>query len=139
MGRRWSESARDCWSYEFAGRLRPYERNPHTGADAWDEASAVPATVTVFHDAAASALSLPLVAQEPRRYLPGEIEGGGRLYQSNCVGCHGPEGDGIASVNFSKGQYRRASTDEELVRIRSDARRIFPATETAAEGEALQL
>src|SRR5256885_15934491 len=51
------------------------------------------------------------------RYLPGEIEGGARLYQANCTGCHGPEGDGVAAVNFSKGQLRRASSDEGLGRI----------------------
>jgi putative heme-binding domain-containing protein len=56
-----------------------------------------------------------LVAQ--RNYLPGEIEGGGRLYTSSCTGCHGPEGDGVAGVNFSRGQFRRATSDEDLVRI----------------------
>ena len=35
--------------------------------------------------------------------------------------------------------HKPGRTDEELVRIRSDARRIFPATETATEGDALQL
>jgi ribonuclease BN (tRNA processing enzyme) len=35
--------------------------------------------------------------------------------------------------------HKPGRTDEELVRIRTDARRIFPATETASEGEALQL
>ena len=57
-----------------------------------------------------------LLAQQGK-YLPGEIEGGGRLYQANCTGCHGPEGDGVAAVNFSKGQFRRASSDEDLARI----------------------
>ena len=35
-----------------------------------------------------------LLAQQGK-YLPGEIEGGGRLYSANCTGCHGPEGDGV--------------------------------------------
>ena len=52
-----------------------------------------------------------------QRYLPGEIEGGGRLYQANCTNCHGPEGDGVAAVNFSKGQFRRASSDDDVARI----------------------
>jgi putative heme-binding domain-containing protein len=51
------------------------------------------------------------------RYLPGEIEGGGRLYQASCTNCHGPEGDGVAAVNFSKGQFRRASSDDDIARI----------------------
>lgn len=50
-------------------------------------------------------------------YLPAEVEGGGRLYTGTCTGCHGPEGDGIAGVNFSRGQYRRAQSDQDLVRI----------------------
>jgi putative heme-binding domain-containing protein len=60
--------------------------------------------------------SVAVFAQQGK-YLPGEIEGGGRLYQANCTGCHGPEGDGVAAVNFSKGQFRRASSDEDLARI----------------------
>jgi phosphoribosyl 1,2-cyclic phosphodiesterase len=35
--------------------------------------------------------------------------------------------------------HKPGRTDAELVRIRTDARRIFPATETASEGDALQL
>jgi phosphoribosyl 1,2-cyclic phosphodiesterase len=35
--------------------------------------------------------------------------------------------------------HKPGRTDEELVRIRTDARRIFRATETASEGDALQL
>jgi len=57
------------------------------------------------------------VLAQQGKYLPGEIEGGGRLYQANCTGCHGPEGDGVAAVNFSRGQFRRASSDEDLARI----------------------
>jgi cytochrome c oxidase cbb3-type subunit III len=52
-----------------------------------------------------------------QRYIPAEVEAGGRLYQANCTGCHGPEGDAIAGVNFSKGQYRRSTSDDELVRV----------------------
>jgi phosphoribosyl 1,2-cyclic phosphodiesterase len=35
--------------------------------------------------------------------------------------------------------HKPGRTDEELVRIRTDAQRVFAATETASEGEALQL
>ena len=55
------------------------------------------------------------IAQQ-RTYLPGEIEGGGRLYQSNCTGCHGPEGDGVSTVNFARGQFRRSQSDDEIGR-----------------------
>ena len=35
--------------------------------------------------------------------------------------------------------HKPGRTDEALVRIRSDARRVFPATETASEGEVLRI
>jgi len=57
----------------------------------------------------------PAFAQQ--RFLPAEIDAGGRLYFANCTGCHGPEGDGVAGTNFSKGQFRRGATDDELIRI----------------------
>src|SRR5689334_18045415 len=62
-------------------------------------------------------LSLAATAPAQQRYLPGEVEAGGRLYTSNCTGCHGPDGDGVAGVNFSQGKFRRAATDDDLVRI----------------------
>jgi putative heme-binding domain-containing protein len=61
-------------------------------------------------------LVLALVGQQ-RTYLPAEIENGGRVYQANCAVCHGPEGDAVAGTNFSTGRLRRATTDDELVRI----------------------
>jgi mono/diheme cytochrome c family protein len=50
-------------------------------------------------------------------YTPADIEAGGRLYQSTCVGCHGPDGDAITGVRLASGQFRGATSDEELVRI----------------------
>ena len=64
---------------------------------------------------ASSALAATLSAQA--RYLPAEAEAGGRLYTANCTGCHGPEGDGVAGINFSQGKFRRAASDDDLVRI----------------------
>jgi len=76
--------------------------------------------------AAASAAS----AQQ-QRYIPAEIEVGGRLYTSNCTGCHGPEGDGVGGINFSQGKFRRASTDDDLIRIIA---RGIPGTPMAPSG-----
>lgn len=50
-------------------------------------------------------------------YTPGDIENGGLLYQTNCTACHGPDGDGLPGVNLGVGQFRRGTTDDELVRI----------------------
>lgn len=57
----------------------------------------------------------PAVAQQ--RFLPAEIDAGGRLYLANCTGCHGPEGDGVAGINFSQGKFRRGASDDDLIRI----------------------
>jgi putative heme-binding domain-containing protein len=57
------------------------------------------------------------LAAQQARYLPAEVEAGGRVYTSTCTGCHGPDGDGVAGINFSQGKYRRAASDDDLVRI----------------------
>ena len=44
-----------------SGNWPRYERNPHTGAPAWDEATAVPVNVTVRVGPGDATLSLPLV------------------------------------------------------------------------------
>jgi hypothetical protein len=59
------------------------------------------------------AFAVTLMAQQPR-YLPAEIDAGGRVYTSTCTGCHGPDGDGVAGINFSQGRYRRAASDDDL-------------------------
>jgi len=66
---------------------------------------------------AAALLFDGVVAAQQTRYLPAEAEAGGRVYTSTCTGCHGPDGDGVAGVNFSQGKFRRAGSDDDLVRI----------------------
>ena len=42
---------------------------------------------------------------------------GERAYRNTCANCHGPDGNLIPGIDFSRGQLRRQYTDEELVRI----------------------
>jgi len=56
-------------------------------------------------------------AQAQQRFLPAEVDAGGRLYLANCTGCHGPEGNGVAGIDFSQGKFRRGATDDDLIRI----------------------
>jgi len=63
------------------------------------------------------ALAATTLSAQQTRYLPAEVEAGGRVYTSTCTGCHGPDGDGVGGVNFSQGRYRRATSDDDLVRI----------------------
>jgi len=57
----------------------------------------------------------PAFAQ--RFHVPGETEQGEILYQANCVTCHGLEGDEVRGADLGRGEFRRASSDEDLIRI----------------------
>jgi putative heme-binding domain-containing protein len=37
-----------------------------------------------------------------------------RVYEGLCAACHGPDGNLIAGIDFSRGVYRRAFSDDEL-------------------------
>ena len=57
----------------------------------------------------------PLVAQhEP---TASDVMQGERLFLANCAACHGPEGDAVFGVDLAHGEFRRASTDADLIRI----------------------
>src|SRR5215831_9211776 len=57
-----------------------------------------------------------LAAQE-HSYTPADIENGSRLYQSSCAGCHGPGGDMVPGIDLFRNQFRRATTDVEIIGI----------------------
>jgi cytochrome c oxidase cbb3-type subunit III len=50
-------------------------------------------------------------------YTAADVEDGARVYQANCFGCHGPEGDLVPGVNFSRGQFLSVKSDEDLQRV----------------------
>ena len=47
-------------------------------------------------------------------YTAEDVEDGARVYQQNCFGCHGPEGDQVPGVNFSRGKFLSVKSDEDL-------------------------
>lgn len=55
-------------------------------------------------------------AQE-HSYAPSDIENGRGLYQANCLGCHGNNGDSVEGANLATGRFRRAGNDEELIAL----------------------
>ena len=57
-------------------------------------------------------------------FTPEEIAEGGRLFQSNCTGCHGSAGDQVQGVALMSGKFRRATNDDEAAGI---IRRASPA------------
>jgi putative heme-binding domain-containing protein len=50
-------------------------------------------------------------------YPATDVENGARLFLATCATCHGPDGDAVTGVDLGRGQFRRASSDEDLVRI----------------------
>jgi putative heme-binding domain-containing protein len=57
-----------------------------------------------------------MTAQE-HSYTPADIESGSKLYQASCAGCHGPNGDMVPGVDLLRNQFRRATSDPEIVHI----------------------
>ena len=56
-------------------------------------------------------------ADHGAQYSQAEIAAGYRLYTSQCVQCHGGNGDGISGVDLRRGVFRRATSDEDLARV----------------------
>jgi len=50
-------------------------------------------------------------------YTPADIEDGGKLYRANCVFCHGPDGDQVQGVDLGHGKFRRATSEDGVIRI----------------------
>lgn len=63
------------------------------------------------------AASLGAGAAFAQHATPGDIADGQRAFGSNCVVCHGPDGNIIPGIDFGRGVYRRDYTDAELVGI----------------------
>jgi cytochrome c oxidase cbb3-type subunit III len=64
-----------------------------------------------------SCLLVPATLSAQHEYPATDVDNGGRLFLATCAACHGPDGDAVANVNLGRGQFRRATTDEDLIRI----------------------
>lgn len=45
------------------------------------------------------------------------LEQGAQIYHSLCAVCHEENGDGIEGIDFARGIYKRASSDEEFIQL----------------------
>lgn len=64
--------------------------------------------------------AVPLLAAlhaQTHNYTQRDIEEGARTFRSNCIGCHGPEGNQVTGIDLGHGRFRRVSTDEEIVHV----------------------
>jgi putative heme-binding domain-containing protein len=66
---------------------------------------------------AAAALAGSASPSAQHNFTPGDVENGGRLYQSACAACHGAGGDQVPGTALRSGTFRRATTDDEIARI----------------------
>ncbi|HXI31090.1 MAG TPA: cytochrome c, partial [Vicinamibacterales bacterium] len=62
-------------------------------------------------------LAVAVAAAQEHSYTQADIDNGARLYQSSCAGCHGPNGDMVPGIELQRGQFRRATTDTEILHI----------------------
>ena len=78
--------------------------------------------VAVAFGAAAGLTAIGAAAQEAHagEYLQADISFGMQVYSANCVSCHGPDGDVVDGVNLRSGQFRNASSDQELMGVISN-------------------
>jgi len=58
-----------------------------------------------------------IAAGQGHDYTQADIDAGSRFYSNFCAGCHGAEGNTMATANLSRGTFRRAVTDDDLTRI----------------------
>jgi mono/diheme cytochrome c family protein len=70
----------------------------------------VPAAVVAL----ALALAPPVGAQHATAF---DVEDGKRVYQASCATCHGPDGNLIVGIDFSRAVYRRPFSDDELAAL----------------------
>ena len=59
-------------------------------------------------------------AQHAGSYTPADVENGARLFGQHCSTCHGADGDMVPTANLRKGEFRRGSSDEDLMRTISN-------------------
>ena len=69
-----------------------------------------------FLVAAVFAAGTAIVAQQ-HSYTQEDINAGAKLYEANCGNCHGENGDRIVGIDFSKGTFKTAKSDDDIIRI----------------------
>jgi putative heme-binding domain-containing protein len=66
---------------------------------------------------AAAASGQPGAQGRAGQYTQTDIAAGKTLYSAECTSCHGPSGDSIGGVDLASNQFRRAATDQDLMKL----------------------
>ena len=85
----------------------------------------IPTSASALAIALVVVLGAARVAAQAPAYSPSDAQDGERLFMNSCANCHGPDGDVVPSVDLEHGQFRRASSDAQLIDI---IRRGIPGT-----------
>ncbi|MCG8412851.1 MAG: c-type cytochrome [Pseudomonadales bacterium] len=56
------------------------------------------------------------------QYTSEAIQAGLRVYSRECALCHGPQGDLVSGINLARGQFRTASSDDDLRSVITEGR-----------------
>jgi putative heme-binding domain-containing protein len=64
-----------------------------------------------------AAAGLSLGQEHVGQYPQVLVEAGFHLYNTNCITCHGAEGDAVPGIDLRKGQFRRIASDADLERL----------------------
>jgi putative heme-binding domain-containing protein len=112
--------------------LYPLRRDPHSGPRRATRAKETLATsrrlrwnigwslwlVGAALFGAGSEIRVENAAQDhPGQYSPADIVNGSRLYGEQCTTCHGPAGNLVGNVDLRRGQFRNASSDDDLKKV----------------------
>lgn len=70
-----------------------------------------------------------------------DVRNGARVYEAACANCHGPDGDLIAGMDFGRGVYRQALSDEQIAEIivNGIAATPMPANPGMSRAQALEV
>jgi cytochrome c oxidase cbb3-type subunit 3 len=65
----------------------------------------------------AATLLVATTAYAQQHETAADVEDGGRVFRTACANCHGQDGDQVPGVDLSRGQFKRAQNDQDLIGI----------------------
>lgn len=81
-------------------------------------------TIPSFYFALLALISGTGHAQElgDHQYTSEAIQAGLRVYSRECALCHGPQGDLVSGINLARGEFRTATSDDDLRSVITEGR-----------------